>query len=155
MIETTIMRVGQSSRFYQRRRGPFEAIALHDNNTIRVIDGDGHEAVINIERCTKVTRRPQHLVYDTGLDTIIESVIRGPDFIEVEGDECPRSHTENLENEIGHEPEIQLRRSNRLRRQPDHFAYCAIDSEWEMTSHWDMDIAAELSTLFSDFEPQT
>ena len=75
-VEVSTLRKGQSERFNARRRGPFEVTSVGDNNTV-LIRGSSATTRVNIERCLKLRRRPPHLMYNDGVDDIINAKARG------------------------------------------------------------------------------
>ena len=80
MVEISTMTKGQSKRFNARRRGPFEVLEVYNNNTLLIEDSRKAQTVVNAERCLKIRRRPEYLIYDIGVDSTIEQVVRGPDL---------------------------------------------------------------------------
>lgn len=145
MVEASIFKKGQSSRFNPRRRGPYDVVEVNDNNTVVIADSDGIEAVVNVERCTQVMPRRSDLMFDNGLSDVIESVIRGPDLLNGEAEDAiPVS-----EISIDADDAQPLRRSQRTRRAPDRLQYDVMMATSE--SAWDSVLAAELSTLFPHF----
>jgi hypothetical protein len=152
MVDNPIYVKGRATRFNPRRHGPVMVIRAHDNNTITIIDAKGHEAVLNVERCRKIRKRPKHLIYDDKVSEVIDEVVRGPDS-HTEGrrttqetdslqNSKPTSATSTETMDATAEVTVQLpddsdvsemiplRRSKRQRRQPDRYvAHYVVESD--------------------------
>lgn len=120
-IETSVP--GISRRFAQRRKGPFRVIQVHDNNNVTV-KGMGTETTrVHVERCIKILPRPTELQIDTGIDTVIDEVVRGPDSAtkgDVGGSTSYSESVNTDDTDSGNDLNnlVPLRKSLRIRRRP-------------------------------------
>lgn len=62
MMEISSLKKGQSQRFNARRSGPFRVVKVHNNNTADIAGVYKDTARVNIERLSKITIRPDHLL---------------------------------------------------------------------------------------------
>ena len=138
VVDISIMRKGQSHRFNARRNGPFHVVRVFDNNTVELGGVKRGSAVVNIERCHLLKERPDYLHFDPNADKHVESNT-DMDFEEdidnaIEKDEAPlissadmntEEHAEMVEDQqiLALTP---LRRSTRVRRQPDRLTYSSM-----------------------------
>ena len=105
MVEVSLHKPGISIRFAQRRTGPFEVARIFPNNTIEIKGSSNTSMRVNVERCLRIQRRPEHLQFDDGLDDTIHSVARGP-VIEKTGGGTSDANLADFWNQ---NPEVQRR----------------------------------------------
>ena len=132
------MRKGQSHRFNARRNGPFHVVRVFDNNTVELGGVKRGSAVVNIERCHLLKERPDYWHFNPDADKHVESNtdMAFEEDIDnaIEKDEAPlissadmntEEHAEMVEDQqiLALTP---LRRSTRVRRQPDRLTYSSM-----------------------------
>ena len=154
VVDISIMRKGQSHRFNPRRNGPFRVVKVFDNNTVELSGVKRGSAIVNIERCHVLKERPEYLNFDPSSDKLSETHVgiavgmqdSSDTDIEMENDNVPEMSDDEApmmsssvmlpieKEELEEDQQLlalkPLRRSSRVRRQPDRLTYSSMSVEF-------------------------